>query len=458
MRDLSYRPRAARWGRRALGLLLALVGCGAPMTGDEGPGDGDLSAAPDLGAPPDLRPRESNIKHVVLIVQENHTFDSYFGRYCTAPTGSSPTCTTGPACCEAAPAKEASGSAPVVLDDNLNATRDPDHTQECELAELNGGKMDRFVVGAPCSDPRNFAIASAAVVKPYHDLAARYALADRYFQPLVGQSSANDMYYAVARYVFKDNDLIPEASGHGCWYPLQKTTRYSGQSTIADLLVAAGKSFAVYADGFQAMKDALLCPLSRPADCTFPVPLVTPNSCVYDPSDYPFQYYAQFADNERYIKDLSRLSADLAGGTLPSFAFVKGMSYKTEHPNFGNKVSRGAAFVKEVVDAVLASPYASDTLVLVSWDEGGGFYDHVPPPPNSAVDNQPYGTRVPLLAVGRFARRNAISHVQLEHSSIVRFLEYNFLGETGQLGARDAVVSNLGSLLDPQETGLLIPE
>lgn len=459
---MMHKPCSARphlGGLLFLGLL-GWAGCGgAPIDAPPDSGVTDGPASLDLLAPADLAPRPSAIQHVVLIVQENHTFDTYFGRYCTAPAGSDPTCTAGPSCCERAPATEPSGSAPVTLDDALNAGRDPDHTMDCEAAEMNGGRMDRYVTGTACSDARNFAIAPSALVQPYHDLATRFALADRYFQPLVGQSSANDMYFAVGRFVFKDNDLIPAASGHGCWYPTSSTTSYKGEKTIADLLIGAGRSFAVYAEGYQAMKDALLCPFARPADCTFPAPLITPNSCVYDPSDYPFQYYAQFADNDLYIKDFSRLTQDVQAGTLPTFAFVKGTSYHTEHPNFGNRVSTGAAFVKGVVDAILGSAYAADTLVLITWDEGGGFYDHVAPPAASPVDGKPYGTRVPLLAVGRFARKGQVSHVPMEHSSILRFLEYNFLGQqVGQLGARDAVVSNLGSLLDPAETGLVIPE
>jgi len=87
-----------------------------------------------------------------------------------------------------------------------------------------------------------------------------------------------------------------------------------------------------------------------------------------------------------------------------------------------------------------------------------------PAPWPTAVDQDdagksvPYGTRVPLLAVGRFARKGGVSHVTMEHASIVKFLEYNFVGPVGQLGARDAVVNNLGSLLDPSETELPIPE
>ena len=89
------------------------------------------------------------------------------------------------------------------------------------------------------------------------------------------------------------------------------------------------------------------------------------------------------------------------------------------------------------------------------------FFDHVAPPPSIEVDGAgmpvPYGTRVPMLAIGPFAKKGSVSHVSMTHASVVRFLEYNFLGAVGQLGHNDARVKNLGSLLDPAKTGILIP-
>ncbi len=435
---------------------------GAPRLDAAGPSPDDAGLAPDgavdgadPGPPPplDAGPTASNIKHVVLIVQENHTFDTYFGRYCTAPAGSSPTCTSGPSCCEAAPDKEPSGAGPVVLDDALNKARDPNHSQQCEQTEMNLGKMDRYVTGTSCSSAQNFAIASDAVAKTYHDWASQYALADRYFQPIVGASSSNDMYFAQARYVFTDNTYEPLAQGHGCSYNLN-TILYQGKTTIADLLLGAGQTFAVYAQGYDKMKAALLCP-AVPSDCSFGLPT---SPCVFDPSDIPFQYYDQLADKPAYMRDYDRLADDLKHGVLPAFSYVKALQYHDEHPGYGTTISDGVAFVKGTVDTILASSFASDTLILLTWDEGGGFYDHVTPPPDSAVDQQGYGTRVPLLAIGPFARAGTVSHVTLEHSSVVKFLEYNFLGGvTGQLAARDAVVNNLGSLLDPAKTGATIP-
>ena len=440
-------------GAAGSGAAGANAGAGGSAGASAGAGGGAAAgSAGASGASGSAGAGVSAIKHVVLIVQENHTFDAYFGRYCTAKTGSNPSCTDGPACCEAAPDTDPSGASPVALDDAGNAGYDPKHDHTCEGSEMNGGKMDGYVTGvAGCSDPRNFAIATDGLMFAYHTLASEYAIADRYFQPIVGASSSNDMYLAIAQFQFTDNEYNPNAVGKGCGLPAPTQT-YTGRTTIADVLLAAGKTFAVYAEGYDDMINSLICP-AAPKDCPFGLPLPP---CIYQPADIPFQYYSQFEDNTKYVKDYSQFAKDISGGTLPSFSYLKALQYKNEHPGYGTKISQGVSFVTEVVTAVQKSKIANDTLVLVTWDEGGGFYDHVAPPPDG-IDGKPYGTRVPLLAIGPFARKNVVSHVTMEHSSVVKFLELNFTGKTGQLNGRDAVVNNLGSLLDPTKTGIVVP-
>src|SRR5476651_1444386 len=107
-------------------LLLVLLGCGGSSR-KPGSCDGPCPV--------------SKIDHLIVLVQENHTFDNYFGHYCTAATGSAPTCTTGPSCCEAGPDHDPTGASPMVLDDSLNGSYDPNHTQICELQETDGGLM-----------------------------------------------------------------------------------------------------------------------------------------------------------------------------------------------------------------------------------------------------------------------------------------------------------------------------
>jgi phospholipase C len=438
-------------------VIAALAGCGhhTPLAPDGGNG---------ISSP---------IEHVVLIVQENHTFDAYFGLYCQAPAGSSPACTSGPACCEAAPALDPGGAAPIVLDDTSNFGTDRDHEQVCEVQQIDGGKMDHYVTGATgaatcldsgpsCASANNWALAGSATVGAYWALAQQGALADRYFQPTVGGSSSNDMFFAAATYEFTDNAAVPIAIGAstGCVDALCESgsaTTYQGRMTIGDLLLAAGKTFTVYADGYaQAVAAAPGCE-GVPSDCPYSeiTHPIAAQACKYDPSDIPFLYYAQFA-NGATMKDYTALASDVAAGSLPSFAFVKAREFRNEHPNVST-ISDGVAFVTQTVDLIAQSPLASSTLVLVTWDEGGGFFDHVAPPP-VGPDGHPNGTRVPMLALGPFARTNAISHTVMEHSSVVKFLEYNFLGATGQLGTRDATVNNIGSLLDPVATGFTIPD
>jgi phospholipase C len=419
----------------------------------------------------------SKIEHVVLIVQENHTFDSYFGRYCTAAAGSNPQCTDGPACCERAPDTEPHGASPTVLDDTTNFASDRDHKQDCELQQINGGKMDGFVTGSTgadtclgsgpsCSDPKNWALADTGSVGGYWALASANALADRYFQPVAGGTSANNMYFASAHFEFVDNALVPDSIGTpvGCLQGACSTATkvtYKGVTTIADLLLDAGKTFTVYADGYAHAKAAAPSCETVPPDCpynkvTHPV---AAEACKFDASDIPFVYYERFAGGA-YMKDYNELATDIAANALPSFAYVKAREFRNEHPNV-SKITDGVKFVTDTVQLVASSPYANSTLILLTWDEGGGFFDHVSPPPSIEVDSAgkpvPYGTRVAMLAIGPFARKKSISHVPMTHASVVRFLEYNFLGPVGQLEKNDAKVHNLGSLLDPAATGVVIP-
>lgn len=403
-----------------------------------------------LGAP-GARETRSKIKHLVVIVQENHSFDNYFGQYCRAPVGSDPSCNDGPDCCEAGPKVDpGSGLPPVVLNDQSNIAFDPDHTQACELQEMNGGLMNRYVEGAiGCSNPGNFAYADPALVKTYRDYAASYALADRFFHPVVGSSSSNDMYLARASFVFLDNTVIPDATTVCVTAKGEKKT-YT-DTTIGDLLSSCRVPWSFFSEGYRAATGHV----GGPGGPTLPgVPQCL--GFTYDPSDNPFEYFDSTQDNGKYLRDLEDFFNALNQKRLPAVSFIKPVEARSEHPLF--PISAGVGFVKNIVDQVLESPYKDDTLILLTADESGGYFDHIAPPGVSPVDHQPYGPRTYLIAIGPFAKTNYVSHVMMEHSSIVKFIEWNFLGgEPGQLGTRDAVVNGLGSLLDPAKTGVEVP-
>jgi phospholipase C len=248
----------------------------------------------------------------------------------------------------------------------------------------------------------------------------------------------------------------PDAIGKECSV-IPRTMEYN-DATLGDLLDARGVSWAWYVEGYQAMLDARkkgTCP-EAPSLCASGLPV---EPCVLEVADIPIEYYTKFRDDPKHLRDISQYANDVNADTLPQVVFLKPLGFRSEHPGLGTTLSLGIEFAYEGVYGLLATDYAPDGLALITWDEGGGFFDHVAPPPASPVDQQPYGTRVPLLALGPFARANAISHATMEHSSIVKFIEWNWLGgQTGQLGGRDAQVANLGSLLDPAKTGVAVPE
>jgi len=405
---------------------------------------------------------QSNIEHLVVVVQENHSFDNYFGKWCTAATGSSPTCTSGPSCCEAAPdvAPGASSSSPIALDDTANGAFDPNHTFDCNLTQVNGGAMDGFVEGGSgCADAKNFAYAdpSTGPAAPYVTYAQSYALADQYFQPVLGASSSNDMYFARAHFVFKDNTVGTNSIGGRCGFGGPAGTDYTDK-TIADILNDCSVTWSWYGGGYDNMVTAVngsSCPAAE-TGCHVNFQAYP---CIYDPTDVPFQYYPSLQDKPANFKDITKFTADITNGTLPSVSFVKAIGFRTEHPGFQNTISEGATFVTGIVDAVLNSnTYKDNTLILLVYDEGGGYFDHVAPPPTSAVDCQPYGVRTIFMALGPMAKSNYISHVTMEHSSIVKFIEWNWLsGETGQLGTRDTEVNNIGDMIDSTAAGATVP-
>ncbi|KAJ3074793.1 hypothetical protein HDU98_010286 [Podochytrium sp. JEL0797] len=388
----------------------------------------------------------SKIQHVIVVISENHSFDSYFGNYCQAPTRSQPSCNTGPSCCEQGD-RSVNGVKPVTLTDAQNLSYDNDHVAAHEICEMNGGKMDKFIGSGGCSgsSDKNFAMASGAVgsASQYWGWASQYAMADRYFQSAAGQSSENDMYFARASWVFQDNDKVPLSDR--CYTPFTSSPASYQDPTIADLLVGCNVPWSIYAQGF-----------------TFSPPVLGCYPSHYDPSDNPFEYYPSLRSSAHapdYFKNFDdSFSKDVQNGHLPAVTYIKALGTASEHPGIST-ISAGENFNAAIISQIQNSAlYRNNTLIILTPDESGGLRDSVAPPSVSAVDNQVYGPRVPFIAVGSAAKKNYVSHVQMEPASLIRFIESNFLGgKPGQLQTRDAVVNNIGDLLDESVTGYVFP-
>jgi phospholipase C len=347
------------------------------------------------------------LEHIVVIMKENRSFDHLFGKLGAAQPDSEPI-----------PAdfsnKDATGAD--VTPSHLPTTcvpTDPGHQWDEMHAQVNGGKMDGFVTSAaktttPTASDGHFALGyyEEADIPFYYFLAKTYALADRHFPSVRSGTWANRDYLYAAT-----SDGVKETLTDGIPRPDVKT--------IFDSLDAAGVTWGVYADN---------APLSIALEWSLQHPGVHP------------------------VDDLIQ---GFKSGTLPSVIFVDGkLNVEDDHPAADLQV--GEAWVKAIYDAAVASSLWDKTALLFTYDEGGGFFDHVPPPEKACVARPgegpagkeddlffELGVRVPLVAISPWARRHHVSHVQHEHTSITRLIELTF--GLPALTKRDA---NSDALLD----------
>src|SRR6266478_3347804 len=152
------------------------------------------------------------------------------------------------------------------------------------------------------------------------------------------------------------------------------------------------------------------------------------------PHHNPFQYVRRVMDSpdgRARIRDAAEFPGALRDGTLPSVAFVKPHAPRNAHPAYST-VGAGDRWIGETVRQIMASRYWPRVAVVITYDEGGGWFDHVRPP---AVDRFGLGTRVPALVVSPYARRGLVAHGQYEHASILKLIEWRWNLEP--LTARD---------------------
>jgi acid phosphatase len=225
------------------------------------------------------------------------------------------------------------------------------------------------------------------------------------------------------------------------------------QTTIGDLLGARGISWAWYAGGWAA---ASTNPWNGVGSAAKTTTIYNANSNgTSDPSNtdfqahhQPFNYYANFDPvahsdaRAQHLKDRADLLSDIANGSLPSVSFYKPVGYQNQHPGYTN-VTLGDDEIVNVVDQLRHSPQWSHMLVVVTYDEFGGQFDHVAPPKGDLLGP---GTRIPALIISPYAKRGYVDHTQYDTASVLRFLTRRYhLPVLPGLAARDAaLVSNGG--------------
>jgi phospholipase C len=373
--------------------------------------------------------RPGTIEHIIVIIQENRSFDSYFGTYPHAdgflprPQTPVPNNLLG---YPLAPATQHNELLPHRI--TADPTPDVPHDQATMLEEYNGGRMDQFVQQQTSPETQSLVMGyyDYELVLHYWHYAQQYALADQYFSSVFGSSTPAALFLAAAHAAFSRN-LFPE--GDVCNPPNRATGLQDGPN-IGSALTAAGVSWGWYQGGF--------------GDCTQEVE-------DYDAHHNPFQYFEDTADPEHsgtgHQHDLADFYAALKSNSLPEVVYLKAERPRNEHPGYSS-IRGGRDFVVRTLNAIMRSDAWPRTVVILTFDESGGFYDHVPPPQVVlSGDEVGLGPRVPTLVISPFARSNYVSHHTYDHASVVRFIEDLFLDGT-HLNERSATAGDLRDMLD----------
>lgn len=481
-------------------------------------------------------PTATPIKHLVVIFQENISFDHYFGTYphATNPKGepkftpapnspnvnglSGALLTNNP---NALNSENGSGAAnPFRLDRSQNLTVDQNHDYMPEQQAFDFGLMDAFpdftgTPGPPPMPPPG-TVATNGLVMGYYDgntvtalwnYAQHYALNDNSYNTVFGPSTpgALNLISGQTNGVIKtlngpSSDWISDGNGGltviGDPRPLGDLCSSGAQvrmggKNVGDLLNRAGIAWGWFQGGFNLSivnpNHTTGCKRSSTSKLTG----VTKND--YIPHHEPFQYYASTAnlkhlpptapigqtDQANHQYDITDFEAALKKGNLPSVSFLKAIGIWDGHPGYSSPLDE-QQFVVTVINALELSSFWNSTAVVILYDDSDGWYDHQMSPivnhsetaadqltgKNSCGDGSSalpginpktlhaqgrcgYGPRTPLLVISPYSRINFVDHTLTDQSSILRFIEDNWLnGKRIGAGSFDALAGALDNMFD----------
>jgi phospholipase C len=375
------------------------------------------------------------IKHVIVIMQENRSFDHYFGTYPGAD-GFPRTSSGAFAVCLPDPAR-GGGGCQRPFHDTRDLNAGGPHGEANAIADVNGGRMNGFIGEAElalrkgCVKDPNDPTCSQRSVNPdvmgYHDgsdipnywaYARNFVLQDHMFEPNASWSLPAHLFMVSE---WSARCAVP-GDAMSCVNALQRPDSPKGTGTpdyawtdLTYLLFKRRVSWRYYVfSGTEpdCENNAIICAAVRQS-------AATPG--IWNPLPY-FDTVRQ--DGQRGdVTSLSRYFAAAKAGTLPSVSWIVPTGSVSEHPP--GLVSAGQTYVTELVNATMRGPDWKSTAIFVSWDDWGGFYDHVAP---ARVDSNGYGLRVPGLVISPYARRGFVDHQTLSFDAYVKFIEDDFLG------------------------------
>lgn len=378
----------------ALGVVLS---CSVPQVPDAPVSLAKLGLPDASAAVQTLVPGFEKIQHIVFIIKENRTFDNYFGTFPGADGVTTGTISTGQV---------------IPLGHTPDRTRhDIGHSWRDAVLSIDGGKMDKFDL-IPGGNVRGEYLAYTQLTEKdipnYFAYARNFVLADRMFSSLTGPSFPNHLYTVGAQSGGAINNPSRTKGVWGCdsdeGATVQVMDDHGGITqqfpcfdfpTLADLLQTAGVSWKYYA-----------------------------------PQRGQAGYIWNALDAIRHIRNTplwtehvapdGQFAADARSGRLPAVSWLV-MGRASEHPPAST--CYGENWSVEQVNAIMQGPDWPSTAIFITWDDFGGFYDHVAPP---KVDAFGFGPRVPLLIISPYAKSGYVSHTQYEFSSLLKFVEARY--------------------------------
>jgi phospholipase C len=387
------------------------------------------------------------VGHIVVIYMENHSFDNLYGQF-EGADGLSAAATANVTQLDAKgspysvlPAIPRRSDFPTNLSNTYfnidqyvpsdKETPDVTHAFYKEQLQIDSGKMDKFALYN----------ASAGLAMGYYKtdliplaaVARKYTLCDHFFHSAFGCSFLNHQWLiAAATPVFpnapqrlraktdssgkliSDGLVTPDGYAVNTMYsvntphppniPADRLVPYQTNPTIGDRLSDKHVSWTWYSGGW----DSAMAGKDDPG---------------FSYHHQPFIYFANYAEGtaakKEHLKDETEFMAAAKAGTLPSVSFVKPTGKFNEHPG-NSDVMTAEEHAVELINAVLDGPDGKDAVVILTYDENGGFWDHVAPP---IVDRWGPGTRVPAIIISPFAKKGFVDHTQYETVSILAFIE-----------------------------------
>jgi phospholipase C len=382
----------------AIALALAVTSGCSPSTGGPAvanpPMIGRRAIVRDL-SPDSLR----KIKHVVVIVQENRSFDNLFQGYPGADTVSS--------------GKLSNGQTVALQPVSLAAPYDIEHVLSDFLAGYDNGNMDGFDKELAYGNLQGYPHPEYGYVPHsestrYFAMAGQYVLADRMFASNVDASFVSHQYIIAAQ----ANNAVDLPTGQwGCG-----GGSYDHVFTITPQRTLGPTEPPCFT--YKTIADELD---ARKLTWRFYTPQLG-----FPGSEWSaFAAVSQIRNGPDWTNDVVspeiKVLQDVANATLANVTWVVPSESNSDHP--GIQTTTGPKWVASVVNAIGQSKFWSTTAIFVMWDEWGGWYDHVTPP---YVDSDGLGIRVPLLVISPYAKKGYVSHVTYEHGSILRFMEDRF--------------------------------